>query len=943
VKASVFSVRSPRIAGPAFVAAFALGVFAIDGSAQQLDNGGVAAAARATDHAVVPMSTTARRAGAINVDGVLGDEGWRGAPMVATDFTQWEPREGDPSTERTEVYLVYDDEAIYVSARLWDTTGDIRKRLARRDSFLMDSDWFNVALDTHHGHLTAYQFTVNPAGVKRDEITNGRMMMGMGDASWDAVWDGKASIDAEGWSVEMRIPFSQLRFSSADAQTWGVQFQRRINRLQELSVFSFTPRGQPTGVARYAHIDGLQGLQTGKRLEAMPYALGRASFAEIPAGDPFRDGSVYGQGYGLDALYRLTTSMTLNATVNPDFGQVEVDPAVVNLTAFETSFQERRPFFVEGATLFRFGVSAGPMPMGPGGGGGGGAGGAGGGGGGGAAGGGGGGGAGGTQLVYSRRIGRAPQGLLPSDVSFSETPETATILGAAKITGRTATGWSLGLLDAVTDRETARWMNEDGELGETLVEPTTNYLVARALKDMRSGQTQLGILGTAVNRRLDDDNLTALLRSHAYTGGIDFSQEFAQRAWSIEGTFAASHVEGSIDAMLRTQRQSSRYFQRPDAGHVEIDSTMTSMQGYTTRLELGKRAGLHWRGEASVTATSPGFEINDMGFQTGVDRITPNMNITYMQSTPQGWFRNYRINGGPMVNWNYDGDFVGGRVNLNLNGQLTNFWGGGIMMNRRLVGYDDRLTRGGPLMKDRAGQSIGFNINSDQRKEITARLNGNYSWGEGEGLERRIGGNIQLRPVESWTISFGPSFSRNLIYAQYVTTITDSTATATFGRRYIFTGLEQTSVSMETRLNVNFTPELSLELFAQPLISSADYGALRELRAPRTYDFSEYGKDNGSTIAYDEAARLFTIDPDGSGRAPTFTLRNRDFNQLSLRGNAVLRWEYRPGSTLFLVWQQSRGDTRDFGDFDFGRDAGQLFDARPDNFFVIKLNYWLNL
>jgi hypothetical protein len=246
-------------------------------------------------------------------------------------------------------------------------------------------------------------------------------------------------------------------------------------------------------------------------------------------------------------------------------------------------------------------------------------------------------------------------------------------------------------------------------------------------------------------------------------------------------------------------------------------------------------------------------------------------------------------------------------------------------------------------MKDRAGQSIGFNINSDMRKEITARINGNYSWGEGEGLERRIGINFQVRPVESWTISFGPNLSKSLIYAQYVTTVTDSLATATFGRRYIFTGLEQTQFSMETRLNMNFTPELSLELFAQPLISSADYGALRELRAPRTYEFNEYGKDNGSTITYDESTNNFTIDPDGPGRAGTFTIANRDFNTLSLRGNAVLRWEYRPGSTLFLVWQQSRGDTRAFGDFDFGRDAGDLFDARPDNFFVVKLSYWLNL
>jgi hypothetical protein len=554
---------------------------------------------------------------------------------------------------------------------------------------------------------------------------------------------------------------------------------------------------------------------------------------------------------------------------------------------------------------------------------------------------GGGAGMGGTQLVYSRRIGRSPQGSLPSGVLFSDVPETATIFGAAKITGRTAGGWSLGLLDATTQRESARWVDGSNIHGSTIVEPATNYLVGRALKDLRSGQTQIGILGTAVNRSLSDPTLESLLRSNAYTGGIDFSHEFLNRSWSVEGQLAMSHVEGSTAAMIRTQQLSSRYFQRPDAGHVDVDSAATSMQGYTARLEVGKRAGLHWRGEASVSATSPGFEINDMGFLTGVDRVNTNLNVTYMQSTPQGWFRNYRINGGPQSNWNYDGDKLSGRFNVGLNGQLKNFWGGGLNFGRKLVGFDDRLTRGGPIVKDKPNTSIGGNIMSDQRKPVTLRLNGNWSWGQDGDRDRRIGGNVQLRPSDSWTISFGPSFNRSTTFAQYVTSIGDAYATTTFGRRYLFTELEQSSVSMDTRLNVNFTPELSLELFAQPLISSGDYGALKELEAPRLYSFRKYGQDVG-TITYDEANRRYVIDPDGTGPAASFNVSNRDFNQRTLRGNAVLRWEYRPGSTLFLVWQQSRTESQLFGDFDFGRDVGGLFDAKPDNFFVVKLNYWLN-
>jgi hypothetical protein len=865
------------------------------------------------DHSAAPVVVAVRRQGSIEIDGRLSEEAWRDAPASGGFFIQTEPSEGEPSPERTDVYVVYDDVALYIGARLWDSTGDVRKRLGRRDQMLQDSDWFDVMLDSHHDHLNAYQFSVNPAGVKRDQITTGT---GRSDGSWDAVWAAATSIDAEGWSVEMRIPFSQLRFSSDEVQTWGIQLQRRINRLQEVSVFSFTPRGQRAGVARYGHLIGLENLQTGKRLEVVPYLLGRGEFVRAAVDDPFRGASVYGRGYGADALYRVTTSMTLTATVNPDFGQVEVDPAVVNLTAFETSFQERRPFFVEGSSIFRFGVGASGGP--------------------------GGGGGGGPQLLYSRRVGRSPQGSVPSNAVFSDVPTASTIYGAAKLTGRTQSGWTVGVLQAVTAQETASWIDGLDRPGESVVEPLTNYLIGRALKDFRSGQTQVGVLGTAVNRRMDDDGLASLLRSNAYTGGVDFSHEILNRTWSVEGYAALSQVAGSAAAMIRTQRQSSRYFQRPDAGHVAVDSMMTMLRGYTARLEVGKRAGLHWRGEAGVTTTSPGFEINDMGFQTGVDRVSTNLNVTYVQSTPHGWFRSYRISTGPNVFWNHDGDFLGGRANLGLNGQLNNFWGANLNFNKRIVGYDDRLTRGGPLMRDRAGQSLGGMINTDTRRKVTGRLNANYNWGVGEGVERRVGGGVTIRPVENWTLSLGPSVSSNLTYAQYVTTISDATAVATYGRRYIFTGLEQVTMSMDTRLNVNFTPDLSLELFAQPLISSGDYEALRELRAPRTYEFLEYGKDIG-TISYDPETRMFTVDPDAGGSAARFTVRNRDFNRRSLRGNAVARWEYRPGSTLYLVWQQSRSEVEGHGDFSFRRDAGGLFDARPDNIFVVKFNYWFNL
>ncbi|HSJ25328.1 MAG TPA: DUF5916 domain-containing protein [Longimicrobiales bacterium] len=854
---------------------------------------------RADDHALAPVVHAVRRTSRIALDGRLDDEVWNNA-VVATGFIQTEPDEGQPSTERTEVYVVYDDDALYIGARLWDSSGDVRQRLGRRDSYLMDSDWFHVMIDSHHDHLTAYQFSVNPAGVKRDEVHNGGSRA---DASWDAVWDAATSVDAEGWTVELRIPFSQLRFAQRDEHVWGIQMSRRVNRLQEVSVLSFTPRRDRGGVARYGHLHGLQGIGPGRRWEIMPYSLGRAEYTPVTEGNPFRDGSDYFRGAGIDAKYRLTSALTIDATINPDFGQVEVDPATVNLSAFEQSLQEKRPFFVEGADIFRFGD---------------------------------------TRLFYSRRIGRAPQGSLPSGTAFSDRPDAASILGAAKITGRTSGGWSLGFLEAVTGQTSATWQNRDGDLGETIVEPATNYAIGRALRDLRGGQTQLGAIASAVNRRLDGTGLDRQLRSAAYAGGLDISHEFLNRTWSAEGVFAYSWVTGSPEAMLRTQLQSSRYYQRPDADHLTLDPELTSMNGFAAKFDVGRRAGLHWRGDANFTYVSPGLEINDMGFLTGVDRMNAGGSLVYVQNTPTSRFRSYRISTGPQLNWNTGGDFLGGRVNLNTNWQFLNFWGANVNITKRVVGFDDRLTRGGPLARARGGQSIGGMINSDSRRTVSGRINMNYSWGEGDDGGSRISANLSMRPAEYWSMSIGPSLNRNFTSTQYVTAVTDSLKTSTFGRRYIFTELRQTTVSMDTRVNVNFTPTLSFEMFAQPFISTADYGALRELEAARTSSYLEYGRDIG-TVTYDADTRTFHIDPDEGGPASKFTVANRDFNTLSLRGNAVLRWEYRPGSTLYLVAQQRRSDNGHDPQLDLWRDARGMLRSPASTMFVAKVNYWLNL
>src|SRR5688572_23866542 len=424
------------------------------------------------EHASRPAAVATPLVGRVTLDGKLDEEAWAAAPAV-TALVQLDPNEGQPVSERTDVRILYDGEALYVGARLHDSRAP-SGRLVRRDSYVIDSDWLSVAIDSYHDHLSSFRFSVNPAGVRRDEMfsSSGRTVSstsavvtdrgGLVDASWDPVWSAATSVSDSGWVAELRIPFSQLRFSAADVQTWGLQIERRIARKQELAMFAFTPKSQPAGVPYYGHLHGVSRVRASRRLEVLPYSSGRLFMQPLAArapsvafDDPFRLRNELSARVGADLKFRLTSNFTLDATLNPDFGQVELDPAVVNLTAFETRFDEKRPFFVEGAEILRFGTAVQGNPEG-----------------------------GAPQLVYSRRVGRAPQLGVPRAAAYSDIPETTTILGAAKLTGRTSGGWSLGVLEAVTQQEDALFVDAAQSREEVVVEPLANYLAGRLRRDL---------------------------------------------------------------------------------------------------------------------------------------------------------------------------------------------------------------------------------------------------------------------------------------------------------------------------------------------------------------------------------------------------------------------------------------------------------------------------
>jgi hypothetical protein len=851
----------------------------------------------------------AGRAGApITLDGRLDEPDWQAAP-VASGFLQRDPDQGQPATEPTELRLLFDDHALYVGARLHDREpGRIVRQLSRRDA-LAEADTFTLYLDPHRDRRTGVVLQVSAAGVQRDAAIYDDNFE---DDTWDAVWESAVAIDGDGWSVEMRVPFSQLRFPTAPGHTWGVNARRVVHRKNESSWLVLVPKNESGLASRMTGLEGIDGIEPGRHLELLPYVSGRAEYiAPAREGDPWNDGSRLYGGAGLDFKYGVGSGMALVGAVNPDFGQVEVDPAVVNLSAFETFFEEKRPFFTEGSQVFlRFGRSGAseyttyfyPEP----------------------------------QLFYSRRIGRVPQDRASGE--FVDTPTSTTILGAAKLVGRTNSGWNVGLLEAVTGREYAR-VSTGGDRGEVEVEPLTNYFVGRAQHALgRRGS--IGFLGTAVVRDLETPSLDGLLVGRAFVGGVDghvFLDE--KRGWVVSGGLSGSTVSGSQAAVLRVQRAAPRYYQRPDAPHVSVDPTATSLSGWSGRVGLNKNSG-NVTFNAGLWGISPGFEPNDIGFATQTDRGGAHGQVLFRKLTPDAWTRTRRLSVAKWWTFNYGSESQGDGVAVAFGGQLRNYWQLDVALGKSWNTWDDKLTRGGPTTIRPGIESLSVVAASDARRPFWVHAQAALSNREFGGRSRQYSATLNLRPWTALTLSATPTYLRSRTIAQYLSTVPDATATATYSSRYVFGELEQTEWSIPLRVNLVLTPRLSLQLYTQALLSTGDYPSIRELLAPRTYDFPVYGEDVG-TIARDPELPFYTIDPDGAGDARSFRIPVPDFNFKSLRVNAVLRWEFRPGSAAYVVWTQRRQDGRNPGSHAFGRDLGDLFAAPADDVFMVKLAWWL--
>ncbi|HEY0018954.1 MAG TPA: DUF5916 domain-containing protein [Longimicrobium sp.] len=855
--------------------------------------------------------------GEVRIDGRLDEAAW-GQAVPAADFTQSYPQAGAAPTARTEARVLYDDESVYVGVRMLDAHPDsIAAPLARRDAAGVYSDWLHVMFDSRHDRRSGFRFSVNPRGVQRDVYHYDDRNE---DPSWDAVWTVATQIDSAGWTAEYRIPLSQLRFGgeAAESRTWGFQVMRDVARRGERASWSPWTRNTPGFVSSFGTVTGLEGVRSPRALEILPYASARVTRAPGEAADPFYDATEPGMDAGADLRLGLPKGFTLSATINPDFGQVEADPAEVNLSAFETFQTERRPFFTEGSDIFQFGNTRAFNQYGS------------------------------QEYFYTRRVGRSPQRVLGGpDYAYVDAPQQTRILGAAKVSGRTPGGWSVGMMNAVTNRERARFLGSDAARGTAQVEPLSNYFVGRVRKDLNAGATVLGGLFTAANRELGDEALEGMLHRDAYVGGADFLHTWSNRAWSLSGYLAGTRVSGTPGVILATQRGPARYYQRPDADYLEVDAGRTTLSGHIGEVALAHSGAVN--ASVQLKQVSPGFEINDLGYHTRADARSIATYLGRNVDRPVGILRSHGYSAWQFTAWNFGGDRILDGYAASANATFTSFWSSGVQVGIRPEYLNDRLTRGGPLSATPAQWNANGWVESDSRKPLF--FGGELAYrADASGMrERSIASWATLRPSSAVRVQLEPRISQGIYTAQYVRTTADARATDTYGARYVFGELDQTTVSLGARVDWTFTPRLSLQVFAQPFVSAGRYDGFKELRTPGEFAFDGYGSDRGTLcriegvyVADPVAARDCPAALPAAGD-PDFVVRfgDPDFNVRSLRGNAVLRWEYRPGSTLFFVWQQERSGFEPTGDFEFGRDTRAIFDGPAHNVFLIKASYWI--
>lgn len=833
--------------------------------------------------------------GSIRVDGTLDDAGWARANTV-TDLVQKEPIEGAPPSEQTEIRFVYDDTALYVGARMFKRSGSaVQAPMGRRDRG-EQVEYLHIALDTFLDHRTAYVFGVTAGGVRIDRFHSSDSETAF-DEGYDPVWEARTAVTSDGWTAELWIPFSQLRFNQQAEQAWGLNIHRFTPTLNEDDYWAPVPRTITAWSSRFGELLGIDLGKSPRRIEALPYVAGSSIVTSNrnPA-NPFDDGRNLTGRVGADLKVGLGPNLTLDATINPDFGQVEADPAEVNLSAFETIFAEKRPFFLEGATLLELASV--------------------------------------DNFFYSRRVGARPAGAATGE--FVDYPQTTTILGAAKLTGRLASGTSIGMLSAVTAEETARVSNESSPLiAKVQVAPRTTFAVARVQQEFGRNASTASAMVTSLNRDVSPgDPLAQFLVRNAFAIAGDSTLRLKGGQFEITSYGAATLLQGDPAAVARAQRTSGHYAQRPDRDYAKYDPTRTSMPGYKAGAIARRTGGTHWIWNLTSDFESPGLETNDIGRINSADGMSIRPDLRYRETVPGRIFRGYWIGANANHERNYGGNHVVASNQIYTNQTWRNFWTTQVTYTVQGRTDDARLTRGGPLMQGASRWTTNAQLRGRQVGQTVWTTQTTIGSTEDGGVTRQFVGHLSVRPGPRWQLSVDPTLLKQIDAQQYIATLPNGRP-ETYGQRYVFGRVDRNTYSMQIRVGYTFKPDVNLDVYAEPFAASGRYSDIGELAKPGTRQRLLYGT-GGTTVVQQQDGTLVVTDG-----ARSFKIPDNDFKVHSFRSNVVLRWEYRPGSTLYLVWQQNRQRTQVVADRVNLFDPFRSLTTPGTNYFIIKTSFWL--
>ena len=827
------------------------------------------------------------------IDGDITDDAWDVVEW-SSDFTEKDPDEGTPPTYQTKFKIMYDKKFLYVAIRAYDAEPDkIESRLSRRDGFA--GDRVNIIIDSYHDKRTAFVFTTTAAGVKGEELTsqNGQNW----DDSWNPVWYTDAKVDDEGWTAEMKIPFTQLRFGKAKEQIWGLNVNRTLFRKQERSLWQRIPNNQAGFISEAGELHGLIDLKPQKQFEVQPFTVTQYDKYPAETGNPFQDGSDFTANAGLDAKIGITNDLTLDLTVNPDFGQVEADPGAIALDGFQIFFREQRPFFVENSNIFDFRIGNGR-----------------------------------DNLFYSRRIGRNPHNspsLNPGE--YANVPQNTTILSAAKFSGKTRNGLSVGVLESLTANEYATVRQVNGEERREIVEPMSNFFVARVQQDFNERNSFIGGIFTATNRFLHG-NFNALHKA-AYSSGIDYQHNWKNREYYIEGNMIFSHVMGSKEAIEKTQRSITRLFQRPGASHVEVDPNRTSLTGTGGRFEFGRAGGQKLRYNTGVIWRSPELELNDVGFLRNTDQVLQFVNVDYLWLVPNETFRNMSVNFEESSEYDFGGNLNRLRFELASNVNWINNERTRVGIGANFSRFNNFFLRGGPRWRSANSRYIFVSFNSDNGKKFSYNTRYTNAHSDEDVFARNrfnIGFNYQ--PFDAFNVSLNMELEKTKDRSQYVRTRTFSS-----DNRYVLGTMKNDELSTTLRFTYSINPNMSIQFYGQPFISRgrfSDFKYVNIAAAQRFSDRVNFYSPNQISLQNGE----YLIDEDIDGNVD-YSFGNPDFNFVQLQTNLVARWEYIPGSELFLVWTRGSVGNANAGDGLIDSITDQVFNAPANDTFLIKLTY----